>query len=183
MKKVSTGILTALLGLSLILTGCGNDDAAPKKEDKPKTSDQVKEKSNKKQESKAIDSTLFTTYSSALSGKTFMKEATVSGDKGAIAFYKDFSEYKTANPNSKLTENDYNLYFSTGDGLEKTLFEATSYLFKKIPEMNELSVLLSFEGKTYSYDVKKEKIKNYIGKDKSDDTLRQEFMKKFVKVK
>jgi hypothetical protein len=182
MKKVSIGILTALIGLSLILTGCGDNKAAPKEETKPKTSQQAKEKSEKKQEPKAIDSTLFTTYTSALSGKSFMKEANVSGDKGTIVFYKDFNEYKAANPNSNLTENDFNLYFSTGDGLEKTLFEATSYLFKKIPEMNGLSVTLSFEGKAYSYDVKKEEIKNYIGKDKSDDTLRQEFMKKFVKI-
>lgn len=185
--------------LALLLSGCGNTNntVTSKQKEESKQTEQKevnKEKAtssevtksdsnNKVQEQKTINPTAFTTYTTALSGKTFMKEATATGDKGNITYFNNFTEYKAANPNSKLTENDYKLYFNTGDGIEKTLFEATSYLFNKIPEMNELSVTLPFEGKVYSYIVKKDQISSYIGKDRTDDKIRKEFIQKFVTVK
>lgn len=135
------------------------------------------------EKTKGIDSFVFRTFASGISGKTFMKEVSATENKGVITFYNDYSEYKQENPDSQVTEEEYKLYFTSGDGLEKTLFEATAYLFNKIPEMQQLSVTLPFEGKVYSYDVDRVQINSYIGKDKADDNLRKQFMNSIVTMK
>jgi hypothetical protein len=164
-------------------------DSEPKETATSKIEAPVEKKTTAQNEDKklpdqptGIDSFVFSSYAAGLSGSSFMKEATATGDKGVITFYSDYAEYKQANTKSLLTEDDYTLYFSSGAGLEKTLFEATSYLFNKIVEMDKLSVVLPFDGKVYSYDVTREQVKNYIGEDRSDETIRKDFIKDIVNV-
>lgn len=149
-----------------------------------KAQETVEKKEDKTTEAQVtgIDSFIFSSFASGISGKTFMKDVTATGDKGVITFYNDYASYMKANPNSLITDEEYQSYFTTGDGLEKTLFEATSYLFNKVPEMNQLSVTLPFAEKVYSYDVSREQIKSFIGKDKSNDSVRKDFMKNFVSI-
>jgi hypothetical protein len=161
--------------LLLSLAACSEEEKGKAPEENANTVEETTD-------STEVDPNQYDTRVSALPGGTFISEAAVDGSDGTITFYSNYEEYKESNPDSNITEDDYKMYFDTGDGLEKILFKAPAYLFDKLPALNQLSVTLPHEGKTYSYDIKREEFTDYIGTDETDDELRGQFMDTFVKV-
>jgi hypothetical protein len=174
--------------LLLGLTACSGED----EEKSPEETSNTVEETTDNQEMKSstaettdnaeVDSNQYDMLVSALPGKSFISESNVEENNGSIKFYSNYEAYKKGNPDSMISEDDYKMYFDTGDGLEKILFKAPAYLFDKLPALDQLSVTLPYEGKTYSYDIKREEINDYIGADETDDELRGQFMDTFVRV-
>lgn len=102
-----------------------------------------------------------------------------------------YSEYISTNPQSKLTEKDYNDYFNSGDKDIKVLFDDTVRLFKEYSGLTKVSITINYENKTLKTSITKEAIENLIGKNLSevdkvsdltyDKDLRNKFKQEFVK--
>lgn len=109
---------------------------------------------------------------------------------------------KQANPDSPLTEDDYKGYFDTGDAIEKILVGENVRLLRQFPDLTATSMVLPYGGQTYSIDLDRQAVNEYLGfkveelslEDKSwhekfsnpyiyDDTNRKQFFDKFVEVK
>lgn len=104
-------------------------------------------------------------YTANLTGRTFIKEVKVGTDNISVIFFNDFNEYKDANQNSGLTEEDYIDYFSTGDQIHKLLMQETSRLFKQFPGTASVDMTLPYDGKTYSVDLTKGEIESFYNVD------------------
>ncbi|MHA6529128.1 hypothetical protein [Paenibacillus sp. BAC0078] len=139
-------------------------------------------------------------YTANLTGKTFIKEVAVGTDSISVIFFKDFEEYKDANPNSGITNEDYVDYFATGDQINKLLMQETSRLFKQFPGTAKVDMTIPYDGKTYSVDLTKGEVEslynvdfstltsNEVWREKISDPHfnkedRQKFIDKFVTVK
>lgn len=109
---------------------------------------------------------------------------------------------KQANPDSPLTEDDYKGYFDTGDAIEKILVGENVRLLRQFPDLTATSMVLPYGGQTYSIDLDRQAVNEYLGfkveelslEDKSwhekfsnpyiyDDTNRKQFFDMFVEVK
>lgn len=150
---------------------------------------------------KAVSQEEFESYASNITGKTFIKSISVTDNKGNIEFYSSFEEYKTDNPDSQLSEEDYKEYFETGDAVEKILVKENVRILRQFPNLTSTSMILPYNGKIYSIDLNREEVNEYLGfkveelstSDGSwnekfndpivyDDTNRKKFFDKFVKV-
>ncbi|OKP97762.1 hypothetical protein [Paenibacillus sp. P46E] len=139
-------------------------------------------------------------YTANLTGKTFIKEVKVGTDSISVIFFKNFKEYKDANPNSGIKNEDYVNYFATGDQINKLLMQETSRLFKQFPGTATVDMTIPYDGKTYSVDLTKGAVESFYNVDFSTLTSneiwrekisgphfnkgdRQKFVEKFVTVK
>jgi hypothetical protein len=173
--KVMKNLLFLIPFLLLVLVACSGEEEA-------KTDPVIKKEINNNNEIE-LTSEKFEELALRTNGGSFIKNTNLEdGNKGTINFYT-FEELKKDRPDANITKENYKMYFDTGDGLEKILFKAPAYLFDKLPALDQLSVTLPYEGKTYSYDIKREEINDYIGADETDDELRRQFMDAFVEIK
>ncbi|KOO42687.1 hypothetical protein AMD01_16200 [Priestia koreensis] len=198
-KKWWVWVIAAIV-LFPIVGGGGEEETTEKattdvKEEQPKE--------EKKEELKAVDQEAFKSYASNITGGTFIKNISVTDNKGLVEYYGSFEEYKQANPNSNLTETDYKGYFETGDAIEKILVSENTRLLRQFPELTATSMALPYGGKTYSIDLERKEVNEYLGfkveeltpgadgswnKDFNDpivydDANRKKFFGKFVEVK
>ncbi|MEK3698236.1 hypothetical protein NYE33_14840 [Paenibacillus sp. FSL R10-2199] len=138
-------------------------------------------------------------YTANLTGKTFIKEVKVGTDSISVIFFKDFIEYKDANPNSGISNEDYVDYFATGDQINKLLMQETTRLFKQFPGTATVDMTIPYDGETYSVDLTKGEIESFYNVDFSTITSndiwrekisdphfnksdRQDFVDKFVTI-
>ncbi|PFX45903.1 hypothetical protein COL32_09745 [Bacillus pseudomycoides] len=118
-----------------------------------------------------------------------------------ITFHDSFASYKSAKPDSNVTEELYKQYFSTGDAIEKMFVSEPARLLRQFPDLNVVKMTLPFEGKTYNINLDRKSLNSHLGfkiedlkvEDKSwvkkfndpyvyDKTKRKAFFTKFVVV-
>ncbi|WP_253948290.1 hypothetical protein [Priestia megaterium] len=185
------------------------EETKPQKEAKPKedkTNTEVKEttaktEESKKEEASTVDESQFNMYAGSLTGGTFITTTELQDGNKAIVKYADsFAAYKAENPNSSVTEDDYKMYFESGDAIQKIMVGEPSRLLKQFEGLESVSLTLPFEGKIYSTEITREELNSYLGfkieslgedseawRTKFSDeyiyneTKRQEMFNKFVK--
>lgn len=128
----------------------------------------------------------FKDYIRNIRGGVFLKEYKIEKDKGII-IYGDYKDYKKKQPESLMTENDYITYMSTGDLINKTLHIEPIRILREFPNLNEVTMILPFQGKKYTINVKRKSIEQYYNVDlkamhndpSCDFKLWQEFLYKY----
>jgi len=130
----------------------------------------------------AVEKTRFINYAPLLNGGSFQKSVVIDSNKATV-IYGTFDEAKKAHPESKTTEENYNLYWSTGDAVSKTLFEGPVRLLREFPELGSVTIKIPFEGKTYSVDIDRATAEKYFNvnlaemhKDASNELWRQQIV-------
>jgi hypothetical protein len=160
----------AILVVYAVLSG-GEEEAKEKaatgvKEEQPKEEKKEEAKEEKKEEPKDtanVNQEAFKSYASNITGGTFIKSISVTDNKGYVEYYGSFDEYKQANPNTNLTETDYKAYFETGDAVEKILVSENVRLLRQFHELTATSMILPYGGKTYSIDLDRKGVNEYLG--------------------
>ncbi|MDU8675342.1 hypothetical protein [Paenibacillus polymyxa] len=149
---------------------------------------------------KSVDQATFKQYASNITGRTFIKNISVKDNKGSIDFYGTYSNYKKENPSSLIKKEEYEDYFSTKE-IQKILVGESARLLRQFPDLNAISIVLPFDGKTYSIDLDRSSLNNFLGykieslstEDRSwndkfsdpyiyDKSNRQKFFDTFVKI-
>lgn len=144
----------------------------------------------------------FEAYAKNITGGSFIKSITVSDNKGSIEYFGNYEEYKAAKPESNVGEEIYTEYFETGDAISKILVSENVRLLRQFPDLTSTSMVLRYDGKTYSIDLDRAAANEYLGfkieelsaTDGSwqskfvdpvvyDEASRQKFFDKFVTVK
>ncbi|KEO77630.1 hypothetical protein MKN04_16190 [Paenibacillus polymyxa] len=170
--------------------------AAPVKAEATPQKEEIKETMS----AKPVDQAAFKEYASNIKGSTFVESISVKDNKGSIDFYGTYSEYKKGNPSSLIKKEEYEDYFSTKD-IQKILVGESARLLRQFPDLNAISIVLPFDGKTYSIDLDRSSLNNFLGykieslstedrtwNDKFSDpyiydkTNRQKFFDTFVKI-
>ncbi|EEM82323.1 hypothetical protein bthur0011_35380 [Bacillus thuringiensis serovar huazhongensis BGSC 4BD1] len=80
-----------------------------------------------------------------------------------ITFHDSFASYKSAKPDSNVTEELYKQYFSTGDAIEKMFVSEPARLLRQFPDLNTVKMTLPFDGKTYSTNLDRNSLNTYLG--------------------
>ena len=94
-----------------------------------------------------------------------VKSVELTKDIAKICYVKDYSEYKKINPDSGLSEEDLKSYWESGDAIQKALVDGSVKIMKKLDYINEVEIILPYQGKTYSIIVSKNKLEKFIGSD------------------
>ncbi|MCU4771701.1 hypothetical protein OB977_00815 [Bacillus cereus] len=148
-----------------------------------------------------ISEDAFVAYAQNIKGNAFIKDMKLNAKEAEITFHDSFSAFKSAKPDSNVTEEQYKQYFSTGDAIEKMLVSEPARLLRQFPDLNAVKMTVPFEGKTYSINLDRKSLNTYLGfkiedlkvEDKSwvkkfndpyvyDKTKRKAFFKKFIVV-
>lgn len=127
-----------------------------------------------------------------------IKSAKLENGKAIIEYVKNYSEHKELNPQSRVSEKDLELYWSTGKAIKKALNDGSVRLMRKLDFVEETEIILPYKGKTYTINVSKNDLEKYLGKSFEDvkkdwaknfsdeyvysDTGREKFFKKFGKI-
>ncbi|MFP3415153.1 hypothetical protein SB773_26930 [Bacillus sp. SIMBA_074] len=167
-------------------------------EDKQKAEEKKLAEEQKKAEEKQKE---FASYAQNIRGGNFIKDMKLNNKEAEITFHDSFASYKSAKPDSNVTEELYKQYFSTGDAIEKMFVSEPARLLRQFPDLNTVKMTLPFDGKTYSTSLDRNSLNSYLGfkiedlkvEDKSwvkkfndpyvyDKTKRKAFFKKFVTV-
>ncbi|MEJ9236654.1 hypothetical protein P4K47_16575, partial [Bacillus cereus] len=167
-------------------------------EEKQKAEEKKLAEEQKKAEEKQKE---FTSYAQNIRGGNFIKDMKLNNKEAEITFHDSFASYKSAKPDSNVTEEQYKQYFSTGDAIEKMFVSEPARLLRQFPDLDTVKMTLPFDGKTYSTSLDRNSLNTYLGfkiedlkvEDKSwvkkfndpyvyDKTKRKTFLKKFVTV-
>ncbi|TYS66790.1 hypothetical protein FZD47_02565 [Bacillus infantis] len=84
-------------------------------------------------------------------------------NQSVINFYSNFEEFKSDNPDTQLNTEDYTGYFETGDAIKKILVIENVRLLRQFPTLDGAKMTLPFEGKTYSIDLNRKSVNDYLG--------------------
>ncbi|WHY27669.1 hypothetical protein [Bacillus wiedmannii] len=79
-----------------------------------------------------------------------------------ITFHDSFASYKSAKPDSNVTEEQYKQYFSTGDAIEKMFVSEPARLLRQFPDLNAVKMTLPFEGKTYNINLDRKSLNSHL---------------------
>ncbi|WP_264447887.1 hypothetical protein [Bacillus cereus] len=167
-------------------------------EDKQKAEEKKLAEEQKKAEEKQKE---FASYAQNIRGGNFIKDMKLNNNEAEIVFHDSYQSYKSAKPDSNVTEELYKQYFSTGDDIEKMFVSEPARLLRQFPDLNTVKMTLPFDGKTYNTSLDRNSLNSYLGfkiedlkvEDKSwvkkfndpyvyDKTKRKAFFKKFVTV-
>ncbi|OJD80051.1 hypothetical protein [Bacillus paramycoides] len=143
----------------------------------------------------------FVSYAKNIRGSSFIKEMKLNNNEAEITFHDSFASYKSANPTSLNTEEQYKQYFSTGNTIEKIFVSEPARLLRQFPDLNAVKMTLPYEGKTYNINLDRKSLNTHLGfkiedlkvEDKSwvkkfddpyvyDKTKRKAFFTKFVTI-
>jgi len=131
-----------------------------------------------------VDKDSFEAYAASLTGGAFIQTTDlVEGNRAVIKYVDSFDQYKANKPSSSVTEDSYNSYFNTGDAIEKTMVGEPARLLKEFDGLESVSLTLPFHGKTYTTDITKEELNDYLGfniDELNDDTWRTKFSDKYI---
>jgi hypothetical protein len=183
-KKYIAFILTLVISLTSLIS-CQSD----KKDSDQMTSSKAATESSVENETINFDE--LKQYLEKTNGGNLIVSSNLN-DKNELKFiFGPYSEYKSLNPQSQVTEKDYNDYFNSGDKDIKLLFDDTIRLFKEYSGLTKISITINYENKTLKTNISKEAIESLIGKNLSevdkvsdltyDKDLRNKFKQEFVK--
>lgn len=77
----------------------------------------------------------------------------------------NFNDYKEINPQSSLTESELKAYWESGDAIEKALVDGSVRIMRKLNFIDEVNIILTYEGETYKISVNKSELEKFIGTD------------------
>ncbi|WP_088265576.1 hypothetical protein [Bacillus mycoides] len=129
-------------------------------EEKQKAEEKKLAEEQKKAEEKQKE---FTSYAQNIRGGNFIKDMKLNNKEAEITFHDSFASYKSAKPDSNVTEELYKQYFSTGDAIEKMFVSEPARLLKQFPDLNTVKMTLPFNGKTYSTSLDRNSLNSYLG--------------------
>jgi hypothetical protein len=170
--------IISIVGL-LVLIGCKADkkDVSTDKEVEKETQAIEAKKTETIKGKEKSHSEILELEASRLRAGGSVKSAVLIGDKAVIKYVKDFKEYKSINPNSRVTEEDLANYWSTGKAIKKALVDGSVKLMKKMEFINETEIELPIKGKVYSISVSKDKLEKFTGQ--PFKTMCEDFGKSF----
>jgi len=161
-----------------------------KQEAEAKEADEAKEKADAdakaKQEAEAkaakekAELEAFNNYVKILNGSSFIKSAELTDGKATIAYTSSYDEYKSINPNSKVTLEQYNNYWETGDAVNKTLMDIPVRLMCQFTSINKVSVTLLSNNKQYTVALDRSTAEKYFSLNLNDLQPKEVFTEKFV---
>ena len=105
----------------------------------------------------------FINYARNITGSAFIKNISLADNYSVINFYSSFYEYKKDNPNSLITKKDYTEYFRIGNKIEKILVIENIRLLRQFPTLVGAKMKLPFYGKTYSIEIDRASVNEYLG--------------------
>ncbi|MGX5506042.1 hypothetical protein ACWKTL_17160 [Bacillus toyonensis] len=129
-------------------------------EEKQKAEEKKLAEEQKKAEEKQKE---FTSYAQNIRGGNFIKDMKLNNKDVEITFHDSFASYKSAKPDSNVTEEQYKQYFSTGDAIEKMFVSEPARLLRQFPDLNTVKMTLPFDGKTYSASLERTSLNSYLG--------------------
>ncbi|MDA1991970.1 hypothetical protein ACS2QD_00575 [Bacillus cereus group sp. Bce036] len=130
-----------------------------KAEEKQKAKEQKEAEEQKKAEEKQKE---FTSYAQNIRGGNFIKDMKLNNKDAEITFHDSFASYKSAKPDSNVTEEQYKQYFSTGDAIEKMFVSEPARLLRQFPDLNAVKMTLPFEGKTYNINLDRKSLNSHL---------------------
>ncbi|MEB3054494.1 hypothetical protein [Bacillus pseudomycoides] len=129
-------------------------------EEKAKKEEQQKLEEQKKAEEKQKE---FVSYAQNIRGGNFIKDMKLNNNEAEIMFYDSYESYKSVKADSNITEAQYKQYFSSGDAIEKMFVSEPARLLRQFPDLNAVTMTLPFDGKTYSTNLDRKSLNEYIG--------------------
>ncbi|PFD67314.1 hypothetical protein [Bacillus cereus] len=136
-----------------------NEEAQKTKEQKEAEEKKLAEEQKKAEEKQKE----FTSYAQNIRGGSFIKDMKLNNKDVEITFHDSFASYKSAKPDSNVTEEQYKQYFSTGDAIEKMFVSEPARLLRQFPDLNTVKMTLPFDGKTYSASLERTSLNSYLG--------------------
>jgi hypothetical protein len=123
---------------------------------------------------------------SVLTGKSFVKEVTISKDSKyiKIVFFESYDEFLATNQNSNIDFQDYQNYFKTGDRINKILVEESVRLLRQFPVLENVKILIPFENDVFKINLYRDQLDSYLGFNINtlsvqDKTWHTEFLQKY----
>ncbi|HHY0843106.1 TPA: hypothetical protein ACVW7B_003082 [Bacillus cereus] len=129
-------------------------------EEKQKAEEKRLAEEQKKAEEKQKE---FISYAQNIRGGNFIKDMKLNNKDAEITFYDSFTSYKSAKPESNVSEEQYKQYFSTGDAIEKMFVSEPARLLRQFPDLNTVKMNLPFDGKTYNTSLDRNSLNTYLG--------------------
>ncbi|MDR4983544.1 hypothetical protein RGU74_07480 [Bacillus cereus] len=129
-------------------------------EEKQKAEEKKLAEEQKKAEEKQKE---FISYAQNIRGGNFIKDMKLNNKEAEITFHDSFASYKSAKPDSNVTEEQYKQYFSTGDAIEKMFVSEPARLLRQFPDLNTVKMTLPFDGKTYNTSLDRNSLNTYLG--------------------
>lgn len=83
--------------------------------------------------------------------------------KVKVNYINDFNEYIIKSEDSKMTSDDYQQYFWTGDKINKILAIEPARILNKFPECDEVEINLPFNDKMNRVRIKRDLLNKYLG--------------------
>lgn len=102
-------------------------------------------------------------YAKRLKESGSIKSVELNNEKAIISYVKDYQEYKEKNPQSTLTEEYLENYWSSGNAIKKMLCEGPAKIMTKIDYVNHVKIVLPFQGKIYSINVSRSELEEFTG--------------------
>ncbi|PIE92720.1 hypothetical protein CO726_25065 [Bacillus fungorum] len=102
-------------------------------------------------------------YLNVLTGSTFIKIAEVHGNQVVLETYSSYDEYKINNSDSLITENSYEIYYSTGDAIEKILAGEPVRILRSYPQINEVLYTIRFREVSYTINITRDALDEFLG--------------------
>ncbi|MCM3735562.1 hypothetical protein M3215_06955 [Bacillus cytotoxicus] len=181
-----TGI-AFILSIIFLISAVATSDKTNQKKTKEKTQtvstegkkeDKQKETNNSNKTEMTQDK--FVDYAKNIRGGVFIKDIKLNNNEAEITYHDSYTSYKSQKPDSNMTEDVYKDYFSTGYAIEKILVGEPARLLRQFPNLNDVKMTLPFEGKTYSINLDRKSLNEYLGfKIESLSPEDQSWQKKF----
>ncbi|MFB0831874.1 hypothetical protein ACEU2D_20025 [Brevibacillus laterosporus] len=172
------------LALALFLAGCSTDieskiSGENKSFERQEESIVSKEKSGDENSRKDRLNQL----KNSIKGSIFIKEFSVTKDRAVITYVNDYHEFKVINPEGKVTEKNYLNYWKTDDQINKVLMSEPIRIFREIPGIKEVDMVLPLQGIVYRINWNKKEAEKYFNidfKHYSNDQSGKLFEKEFI---
>ncbi|WP_242298178.1 hypothetical protein [Bacillus cereus group sp. BfR-BA-01382] len=177
-KRCLLGILS--IGVLAISVGCGNNEEEQKSQNTKLTQEQLqkvldsqnkkkdkteenKDDNSKEKEKPKLEKDKFINEVNLMMGGEYIKKIDVADAHATLTYYDSYQAVVSENSSMKdLKEETYKEYWSTGDKIDKLFVIETTRLFKKNPALENLEVILPFEGKTYEASINKKELEKVL---------------------
>lgn len=177
-KRCLLGILS--IGVLAISVGCGNNEEEQKTQTTKLTQEQLqkvldsqnkkkdkteenKDDNSKEKEKPKLEKDKFINEVNLMMGGEYIKKIDIADTHATLTYYDSYQSIISENSAMKdLKEETYKEYWSTGDKIDKLFVIETTRLFKKNPVLENLEVILPFEGKTYEASINKKELEKVL---------------------
>ncbi|WP_210109885.1 hypothetical protein [Paenibacillus sp. 1295] len=120
-------------------------------------------------------------FISYMTGKTFIKIFTKNENELIIEYYSDFNDYKEHNPESNVSEADYNDFF-TKNTIQKIMISNSAFALRFLPSTKLVSISLNFKGTSYSVELDEGRLSEFLSLSLSSLNTKELWFEKFSNV-